>query len=67
MATTNAKLYNRMDTLANWTTTNPMLQPGEAAYIQGSNTYVVNNTNAAAAFNTLYGYGESNAGKTTHC
>ena len=69
MATINAKLYNRMDTLANWTneSTPVMLEPGEAAYIQGSNTYVVNNTGASAAFNDLYGYGTPNAGKTSSC
>lgn len=69
MATTNAKLYNRMDTLANWTneSTPVMLQPGEAAYIKNSNTYVVNNTDAAATFNELYGTGTNNAGKTAHC
>lgn len=67
MATTNAKLYNRMDSLQNWTTTNPMLEPKEAAYIEGSNTYVVNNTGASATFNDLYGYGTQNAGKTSSC
>lgn len=67
MATTNAKLYNRMDSLQNWTTTNPMLEPKEAAYIEGSNTYVVNNTGTSATFNDLYGYGTANAGKTTSC
>lgn len=67
MATTNAKLYNRMDSLQNWTTTNPMLEPKEAAYIEGSNTYVVNNTGTSATFNDLYGYGTANAGKTSSC
>lgn len=69
MATTNAKLYNRMDTLANWTNTSDpvMLEPKEAAYIEGSNTYVVNNTGASASFNDLYGYGTANAGKTSSC
>lgn len=69
MATTNAKLYNRMDTIQNWTdTSNPkQLQPKEAAFIEGTNTFVVNNTGTVKTFNELYGYGTDNAGKTSSC
>ena len=67
MATTNAKLYNRMDTLENWLASSQMIQPKEAAYIQESNTYVVNNTGTAKTFSELWGAGTANAGKTTSC
>lgn len=67
MATTNAKLYNRMDTLQNWLDSQIMLQPKEAAYIENSNTFVVNNTGTAKLFSELYGYGTPDAGKTTAC
>lgn len=67
MATTNAKLYNRMDTLQNWLASQVMLQPKEAAYIEGSNTFVVNNTNEPKLFSDLYGLNTADAGKTSAC
>ena len=67
MATTNAKLYNKMDTLQNWLTSQIMLQPKEAAYIEGSNTFVVNNTSTPKLFSELYGFNTPDAGKTSAC
>ena len=50
MATENKIIKNRIDTLANWTSNNPLIQPGETCYIQGSTEYRVNVSNAATNF-----------------
>lgn len=50
MATTNSRMAQRIDTLANWTTNNPLIQPGETCYIEGSTDYRVNTGNAAVNF-----------------
>ena len=50
MATTNSRMAQRIDTLANWTTNNPLIQPGETCYIEGSTDYRVNTGNTAVNF-----------------
>lgn len=50
MATENKRMAQRIDTLTNWTTNNPLIQPGETCYIQGSTDYRVNVSNTPTNF-----------------
>lgn len=50
MATTNSRMAQRIDTLANWTSNNPLIEPGETCYIEGSTDYRVNTGNTAVNF-----------------
>lgn len=50
MATENKRMAQRIDTLTNWTTNNPLIQPGEICYIQDSTDYRVNVSSAATNF-----------------
>lgn len=50
MATENKRMAQRIDTLTNWTNNNPLIQPGETCYIQGSTDYRVNVSNTATNF-----------------
>lgn len=50
MATENKRMAQRIDTLTNWTTKNPLIQPGETCYIQGSTDYRVNVSSTATNF-----------------
>lgn len=42
MANTNARMLQRIDSIENWTTTNPMIKPGEMCFIEGTPNYRVN-------------------------
>ena len=50
MATENKRMKQRMDTLANWTSNNPSVEPGEICLIQGSTDYRINNSSTATNF-----------------
>lgn len=50
MATENKRMAQRIDTLTNWNTNNPLIQPGEVCLIQGSTDYRVNVSNAPTNF-----------------
>jgi len=50
MATENKRMAQRIDTLTNWNTNNPVIQPGEVCLIQGSTDYKVNVSSSPTTF-----------------
>lgn len=50
MATENKRMKQRIDTLANWENNNPLIEPGETCYIEGSTEYRVNVSSTATNF-----------------
>lgn len=50
MATENKRMKQRIDTLANWEENNPLIEPGETCYIEGSTEYRVNVSSTATNF-----------------
>lgn len=50
MATENKIIKSRIDTAANWSTNNPLIQPGEICFIEGSTDYRVNVSSSATNF-----------------